>query len=101
MTSAQNKVKPTHLIVRLVIEQLERSLYAYSVSSSGVLLYEGSGYASIVDALMAASGGSDEFLGYEVSYRGVTIGTYRLVTPIEKANSIALDAVETISSLKF
>jgi hypothetical protein len=50
---------------------------------------------------MAASGSDGDFLGYEVAYSGITIGTYRSVASIANAQFIAQAAVDTIASLQF
>ncbi len=98
---ASNQTNLPSLIVRLAIKKIQSGFYEYQVSASGVLLYEDSGYTSISDALMAASGSDGDFLGYEVAYSGITIGTYRSVAPIANAQFIAQAAVDTIANLQF
>lgn len=97
---ASNQTSRPSLIVRLDVEKIDSGLYAYSVSCGGVQLYEDSGYTSISDALMAASSGDGEFLGYEVAYGGVTIGTYASVASTANAKFIAQAAVDTVASLQ-
>lgn len=98
---AGNQTSRSNLIVRLEIKKFDSALYAYSVSCSGVQLYEDFGFTSISDALMAASSGDGEFLGYEVAYGGITIGTYRSVASTANAQFIAQTAVDTMASLQF
>ena len=98
---ANNQTSRSSLIVRLAVKQIQSGFYEYQVSASGVLLYENSGYKSISEALMAASGRDGDFLGYEVAYSGITIGTYPSVTLIANAEFIAQAAVDTVASLQF
>jgi len=97
---ANNIIYQPSLIVRLAIKQIQSGFYEYQVLANDLLLYEDSGYESISAALMAASVGHErEFLGYEVAYNGITIGTYPSNGFTYKAKFIADQAVETVASL--
>ena len=96
---ASNKNDLSNIIVRIDIKQIYASLYSYSVSFGGEPHFEDCGYTSIADALLAASSEGGEFLGYEVAYRGITIGTYQSIASAADAEFIAQAAVDTIASL--
>lgn len=68
---------------------------------SGQELFSDAGFASIGEALKSATDSEGDLAGFEVSYGGYVVGTYRLEVLRTNAEKSPQRAVDTASSLRW
>lgn len=99
--SAAASDKPKPLLARLDVDRLDTALYEYTISYSHRKLFSDAGFSSISDALGAAAEDAPEnFIGFEVAYAGLVVGTYPVQEVQANAEAIARRAVENASTFR-
>lgn len=87
-----------HYIAKLDIQQLAAGLYEYQVTFAGQAMYSAAGFTSISDAIEAAADVTGGIQGFELSYRGLVVGTYPLEVLSATAETVASRAIETVAA---
>jgi hypothetical protein len=88
------------MIVRIDLLHDEHQGYSYGVTAEHQILYEGSGFSTIVNGLAAAVEGlGSEVRAAEIAFQGVVSGTYPLATIATRPNEVAQHAVNTASAV--
>ncbi|HZE91068.1 MAG TPA: hypothetical protein VE029_05065 [Rhizobacter sp.] len=89
------------MIVRIEIEPVEASEFAYRVTYEAEALYADQGLASVEEALVAAVEGlSPDVVGVEVAYGGVISGTYPLDVVALNLAQIVAHALNTAAAIQ-
>lgn len=86
--------QPLPLIAKLFVHKIEPGVYEFNVSNGTDTLYEAAGFASIENALVAATEQDGPICGFEVSYGSIVVGTYLCEELKTQAARIAEHAVE-------
>lgn len=63
-------------IADLIISRIDSAHYHYAVSYAGSILFEDSGFTRISAALQAAAEDGSSIPGLQLSFAGITVGTY-------------------------
>jgi hypothetical protein len=87
-------------IPHLDVQQLGSGLYEYQLAFAGEVMDSAAGFSSISDAIAAAADITGDIRGFQVSYAGVVVGTYRLETLRATAQTIASLAIETVAAIR-
>lgn len=81
-------------LVELHLTRPESASYFYSVCFAGSELFDGGPYSSLSAALAAAAEDGADFLGLQLGYQGVVIGTYTPGEVLAGSEAIAERCVE-------
>lgn len=84
-------------IPKLSITKLSPSLYDYHVTYRGEAMSSDVGLTSISEALSSASDITGDIEGFEVAYQGIVVGTYPVETLRSFPESVARDALATVT----
>ena len=85
-------------ILHLHIQRLAHGLYEYQVAFASEVIDSAMGFSSISDAIEAAADVTGGVLGFEVSYEGMVVGTYRLEVLRASPQEVASRAIETVAA---
>jgi hypothetical protein len=94
LTNGKHMTTNHRLLAELNVSKLDKGLYGYAVSHGGSVLFDDAGFASIAAALISAAEDGAEFLGFEVTYRGVVAGTYQPDELLSRTDVVAQLCVE-------
>ena len=103
MTSRTDSPAPPHKVYRMIVRiEIHRSddVYEYRVVSDGEVLFDDSGFSSVVHCLVGAVEGlPPEVRAVEVACGGIVSGTYPLTVLAASAAQVAQHAVNTTAAV--
>ena len=89
------------MIVRIDLQRGETEGASYAVTAEHEMLYDGSGFSSLVNALAAAVEGlGPEVHAAEIAFSDIVSGTYPLSTIALRPNEVVQHAVNSAAAVQ-